>query len=147
VYWLGDWLEHQEWRGSIPGRGKTNIGGHQTSYSFCTRKRPHSDRTTALGSTQPLNRNEHQEYFLGVKSGRCVRLTTLPPYRVIVTYSGNRNFLEPSGHLEPVMGLIYHLPGNFSAGVKQPERAAYDLPLSNIESRNTWSHTSTPPYA
>ena len=31
------------------------------------------------------NRNEYQEYFLGVKSGRCVRLTTLPPSRAIVT--------------------------------------------------------------
>jgi len=26
-----------------------------------------------------LNRNEYQEYFLGGKGGRCVRLTTLPP--------------------------------------------------------------------
>ena len=25
------------------------------------------------------NRNEYQEYFLGGKGGRCVRLTTLPP--------------------------------------------------------------------
>jgi hypothetical protein len=25
-----------------------------------------SDRTMALGSTQPLNRKEYQEYFLGV---------------------------------------------------------------------------------
>jgi len=25
------------------------------------------------------NRNEYQEYFLGSKGGRCVRLTTLPP--------------------------------------------------------------------
>jgi hypothetical protein len=33
----------------------------------------------ALGSTQSLNRNEYQEYFLGCKGGRCVRLTTLPP--------------------------------------------------------------------
>jgi hypothetical protein len=36
-------------------------------------------RTIALGSTQPLNRNEYQEYFLGGKRGRCVGLTTLPP--------------------------------------------------------------------
>jgi hypothetical protein len=27
-----------------------------------------SDRTMALGSTKPLNRNEYQEYFLGVKA-------------------------------------------------------------------------------
>ena len=38
-----------------------------------------SSRTLALGSTQPLNRNEYQEYFLGGKGGRCVGLTTLPP--------------------------------------------------------------------
>ena len=31
------------------------------------------------------NRNEYQEYFLGVKSSRCVRLTTLPPSWAIVT--------------------------------------------------------------
>ena len=33
----------------------------------------------ALGFTQPLNRNEYQDYFLGGKGGRCVGLTTLPP--------------------------------------------------------------------
>jgi len=31
------------------------------------------------------NRNEYQEYFLGVKCGRCVRLTTLTPSWDIVT--------------------------------------------------------------
>ena len=31
------------------------------------------------------NINEYQEYFLGGKSGRCVRLTTLPPFWTIVT--------------------------------------------------------------
>jgi len=55
------------------------------------------------------NRNEYQEYFLRVKSGRCVRLTTLPPFWAIVTKSGNLNFLEPSGYLWPLMGLIYIL--------------------------------------
>jgi hypothetical protein len=55
------------------------------------------------------NRNEYQDYFQGVKSGRCVRLTTLPPSWAIVTLSRNLNFLEPSGHLGPVMGLIFPL--------------------------------------
>jgi hypothetical protein len=32
-----------------------------------------------LESTQPRNRNEYQEYFLGGKGGRCVGLTALPP--------------------------------------------------------------------
>jgi len=31
------------------------------------------------GVDSAFNRNEYQEYFLGVKGGRCVRLTTLPP--------------------------------------------------------------------
>ena len=52
------------------------------------------------------NRNEYQEYFLGVKGGRCLRLTTLPPSCAVVTKSGNLNFLEPSG---PVTRLLYLL--------------------------------------
>jgi len=38
-----------------------------------------------------------------------VRLTTLPPSCAVVTISGSLNFLEPSLHLGPVMGLIYHM--------------------------------------
>jgi len=34
--------------------------------------------------------------FPGVKGGRCVRLTTLPPSCAVVTKSGNLNFLGPS---------------------------------------------------
>jgi len=45
--------------------------------------------------------------FPGGKDGRCVMLTTLPPSWAIVTLSGNLNFLEPSGHLGPVMGLLF----------------------------------------
>ena len=37
------------------------------------------------GVDSASNRNEYQEYFLGGKSGRCVRLTTLPPSWAIVT--------------------------------------------------------------
>jgi len=61
----------------------------------------------ALGVDSESNRNEYQEYFLGVKSGRYVRLTTLPPSWAIVKYFGNINFLEHSGHLRPVRGLNY----------------------------------------
>jgi hypothetical protein len=60
-----------------------------------------------LGVDWASNRNEYQEYFLRVKSGRCVRLTTLPLPCAVVMKSGNLNFLEPSG---PVKGLIYLLP-------------------------------------
>ena len=62
------------------------------------------------GVDSASNRNEYQEYFLGGKGGRCIRLTTLPPSCAVVTKSGNLNFLEPSGHLENVMGLIFLLP-------------------------------------
>jgi len=56
----------------------------------------------ALGLTQPLNRNEHQEYFLGGKGGLCIGLTTLPP--------SCADFLEiwepqPAGNLRACPGL------------------------------------------
>jgi hypothetical protein len=63
-----------------------------------------SDRTMALGSTQPSNRNEYQENFLGGKCGRGVRLTTLPPSCAVVKKSGNLNFLESSGPLQACNG-------------------------------------------
>ena len=31
----------------------------------------------------------------------------LPPSRAVVTKSGKRNFLEPSGTVQAVMGLLY----------------------------------------
>jgi hypothetical protein len=52
------------------------------------------------GVDSAANRNEHQEYFLGDKGGRCVRLTTLPPSCAVVTKSGNLKFLEPCGPVQ-----------------------------------------------
>ena len=56
------------------------------------------------GVDSASNRNKYQEYFLVVKSGRCVRLTTLPPSCAIVTKSGNLNFLQPSGPVQACNG-------------------------------------------
>ena len=56
------------------------------------------------------NRNEYQEYFLGGKGGRCVRLTTLPPSCAVVTKSGNLNFPETSGPLQACNGTDLPLP-------------------------------------
>ena len=56
------------------------------------------------GVDSACNRNEYQEYFLGVKSGRCVRPTTLPPSCAVVMKSGNLNILEPSGPLQACNG-------------------------------------------
>jgi len=75
--------------------------------------------TTALRSTQLLNRNEYQGYSLGGKGGRCVRLTTLPPSCAVVMKYGNLNFLEPSGPLQACNGTALPLPNkqifNFTA--------------------------------
>ena len=65
-----------------------------------------SNRTMALGSTHPLTEMSTGSVSWG-KRGWCLRLTTLPPFWAIVTSCGKLNFLEPSGHLGPVMGLIY----------------------------------------
>ena len=62
------------------------------------------------GVDSASNRNEYQEYFLGVKSGRCVRLTTLPPTWVVVMKSGNLNFLEPFRLLQACNGTDLPLP-------------------------------------
>ena len=61
------------------------------------------------GVDSASNRNEYQHYFLGVKSGRCVRLTTIPPSCAVVTQSGNLNFLEPSGPLQACNGTALPL--------------------------------------
>ena len=62
-----------------------------------------SDRTMALGSTQPLTEMSTRRISWG-KCGRCVRLTTLPPPCAVFVKSGNLNFLEPSGPLQACNG-------------------------------------------
>jgi len=56
------------------------------------------------GVDSASNINEYQEHFLGLNSGRCVRLTNLPPSCAAVMKSGNLNFLEPSGQLRTYKG-------------------------------------------
>jgi hypothetical protein len=58
---------------------------------------------------QLSNRNEYQEYFLGVKAAQCVGLTTLSPSQPIVLKSGSLNLLEPSEPVKACMGLLYLL--------------------------------------
>ena len=62
------------------------------------------------GVDSASNRNEYQVYILGVKGGRCVRLTTLPPSCAIVTKSVNLNFLEPSGPVQVCNGTALPSP-------------------------------------
>ena len=61
------------------------------------------------GVDSASNRNEYQEYFLGVK--RPVRKAdNLPPSCSVVTKSGNLNFLEPSGPVQACNGTALPLP-------------------------------------
>jgi hypothetical protein len=65
----------------------------------------------ALVSTQPLTEMSTRIISWG-KGGRCVRLTTLPPF-CDVTKSGNLNFLEPSGPVQACNGNALLLPLTF----------------------------------
>jgi len=93
--WLRCCATNQKVAGSIPD-GVTGIFHWHNP----------SGRTMALGSTQPLTEMSTGSISWG-KSGRCVRLTILPLSCAIFTQSGNLNFLQPSGHLGPVMVLMY----------------------------------------
>jgi hypothetical protein len=60
------------------------------------------------GVDSASNRNEYQIYFLGVKGGRCVRLTTLPPScQECQKNHGASNSWNPQGLSRPVMGDLY----------------------------------------
>jgi len=47
--------------------------------------------------------------FPGGKGGRCLGLTTLPPFCAVLK-SGNLNLLEPSGPLQACNGIALPLP-------------------------------------
>ena len=57
------------------------------------------------GVDSASNRNEYQEYFLGVKAAgaKADNLTTIC---AVVMKPGNLNFLEPSGPLQACSGII-----------------------------------------
>ena len=55
------------------------------------------------------NRNEHQEYFLGDKGGRCLGLTNLPLHVSIVLQSGSLSLPETYGFLQTCNGIALSL--------------------------------------
>ena len=71
--WLGRCATNRKVSGSIPDGIIGILHRHNPS-----------DRTVALVSTQPLTEMSTRSISGGAKNGRCVRLTTLPPFRAIV---------------------------------------------------------------
>ena len=67
----------------------------------------------ALGSTQPLTEMSTRG-ISGGKGGRCVRLTTLPPFCAVVMKSGKLNFLEHCGPVQACNGTTLILALFFS---------------------------------
>jgi hypothetical protein len=67
-----------------------------------------SDRTMALGSTQPLTEMSTKS-LPGGKGGRSVGLTTLSPSCAVVKNSWNLSFLEPSESLQACNGTALPL--------------------------------------
>ena len=63
----------------------------------------------ALRSTQPVTEMITGSISWGVKSGRYVRLTTLPPSCAVVMKSGSLKFLEPSGPVQAYNGTALPL--------------------------------------
>jgi len=57
-----------------------------------------------------LSQNWVPRIFPGGKGGRCVGLTTLPPFGPIVLKSGSLNLLEPSGPVQACNGIAFLLP-------------------------------------
>ena len=58
------------------------------------------------------NRNEYQEYFLGVKAGLVRKADNLQPSCAVVTKSRNLYFLEPSGPVQDCFITFYMCRSN-----------------------------------
>ena len=87
------------------GHGFNSLWCHW-KFSLTQSFRPHY----GPGVDSASNRNEYQEHFLGVKSGRYVRLTTLPPSCAVFLKSGNLNLLQHSGLVQACNGIALPLP-------------------------------------
>ena len=74
------------------------------------------------GVDSASNKNEYQEYFLGGKGGRCVRLQHYHLHVPIVLKSGSLNLLEASGPVQACNGIALPLPINNLCPIRRSSR-------------------------
>jgi len=93
VYYAIIYKEHAVAQMAEALRYKPEGGGFDSRWA-------HSGRTIGLGFDPASKRNRYQEYFLGGKGGRCVRLTTLQPSCVDCLEIWEPNMLKNSGPVQ-----------------------------------------------
>jgi len=93
------WLRHSTTSRRVTVSSPDGASGISGT-GICNQLNP-SGRTMALGSTQP-DRNEYQEYFLGSRSSRCLKQSTLPPSSFDILEIGET---QPPGTLRALPGL------------------------------------------